>query len=82
MRLIQCSSTQKHYQAGRPNFEVGMKRGSAKYTERLKLLFNSCDLLLPLISVKMPLQQISTALPRRNLRFHRPQRDKLGHRGW
>ena len=49
-----------YYQAGRDNFEVGMKQGSAKYTERMELLFNSFDLLLPLISVKLPLQQITS----------------------
>ena len=49
-----------YYQAGRDNFEVGMKQGSAKYTEPMELLFNSFDLLLPLISVKLPLQQITS----------------------
>ena len=37
-----------------------MERGSANYTERMELLLNSFDLLLALISVKLPLQQIST----------------------
>ena len=37
-----------------------MERGSANYTERIELLLNSFDLLLPLISVKLPLQPIST----------------------
>jgi len=37
-----------------------MKRGSAKYTEPMELLLNSFDLLLPLISVKLPLQQITS----------------------
>ena len=37
-----------------------MERGSANYTERTELLLNSFDLLLALISVKLPLQQIST----------------------
>ena len=50
----------KHHQAGRSNFEVGMERGSPNYTERMGLPFNSFDLLLPLISVRLPLQPIST----------------------
>ena len=37
-----------------------MERGSANYTERMELLLYSFDLLLALISVKLPLQQIST----------------------
>ena len=49
-----------YYQEGRDNFEVGMKRGLAKYTEPMELLFNSFDLLLPLISVKLSLQQITS----------------------
>ena len=54
------NNTWKHPQAGRSNFEVGMERGSANYTERMGLPFICFDLLLPLISVKLPLQPIST----------------------
>ena len=54
------NNTWKHPQEGRSNFEVGMEWGSANYTERMGLHFNSFDLPLPLISVKLPLQPIST----------------------